>query len=168
METKEELEYLFHEAKEDASRYIRYAREAEQVAKDLEVKLKKLEEKPWSPEGKGGYCILSNGEVGNHPHANRYKEFGTQGTKEQMENLRNPMMHLASQHAWARERSGIAPFVAGEKNWYVAYDYNIQEFTPIYESYWESKTEIYMTKRDAKAYANMMKKGLIAFPCEEN
>lgn len=167
MNTKEELEYLFYEAKEDVNKYTRYAREAELAAKDLEVKLKNLEEKPWSPEDSGHFRLLFNGVITEITNPiSDYQKFGTQGTQEQMEDLRNPMMHLASQHAWARERDGVQQFVEGMKNYHVVLSHNPKEIIVDWAAGIENETTIYMTEQDAKAYADMMNKGLIMFPYE--
>ena len=83
-----------------------------------------------------------------------------------MENLRNPMMHLGSEHAWARERDGVQFFTDRERNYFVYYVPSEDVFFSDYSFLYESKTTIYMTQRDAETYADKMNKGLIAFPYE--
>ena len=150
--------------KEELEAEVRIHSKALELAKQ---KLKEIEEeKPWSPKGQGGYVLDADGGILSNACLVRHQKFGTQGTKEQMENLRNPMMHLGSEHAWARERDGVQPFCCHEQNWHVVYDADIDKFTVHYNTCFKSQTVIYMTEQDARAYADMMNKGLIAFPYE--
>lgn len=159
METKEKLE-----TRRDLL-IARTKRNAKAI-ECIELQLKNLKEKPWSPKGTGGYSLDGDGCLCTNSVIASYVKFGTQGTKEQMENLRNPMMHLASEHAWARELDGVQPYSPIQENFYVSYDHSNRKFCVRSTVRFESKTTIHMTRRDAEAYAGKMNKGLIAFPYE--